>query len=105
MKNLKSLIFGLAALCLAFALVFSVSAFKSNAVVLYQYTSNSSSEEDILDIENWQPVDENSPSCGTAGSLVCRYSFDGDMNDFQAFLENPTTTAAQINSNAESTKL
>ncbi|MFN0293134.1 DUF6520 family protein [Pedobacter helvus] len=104
MKKNK-ILFGLAALVVAFGLVFSTSAFKARVPVLYQYTSNSSDEADILDIENWQPVDENSPSCGTAGSLVCRFYFDGDMSDLQDYLENPTTTAAQINSNAESTKL
>lgn len=104
MKTSK-LFFGLAALVIAFGLIFTTSAFKAKAPVLYQYTSNSSNDADILDIQNWQPVDENSPSCGTAGSLVCRFYFDGDMNDLQDYLENPSTTAAHINSNAESTKL
>jgi len=97
--------YGLAALLLAFGLVLGLSAFKTKTPILYQYTSNSSNDADILDIQNWQPVDENSPNCGTAGSLVCRFYFDGDMSDFQDYLENPSTTAAHINGNAESTKL
>lgn len=104
MKNFKNLTLGLAALCLAFGLVISTSAFTKKDPILYQYTSNSSADVDILDIDNWEPVDGGTPGCGTAGSLVCRFYFEGDMNDFQNYLENPLTTAAHINSNAATKK-
>ncbi|RZL13718.1 MAG: hypothetical protein EOO89_17085 [Pedobacter sp.] len=100
MKRNK-ILFGLVALCLAFGLVISVSAFKSKKDVhQYQYISSSTLAADILDISNWQEVDANTPSCGEAGALVCRYEYEGEMSDFQDFLEDSGTTASLINTNA-----
>ncbi len=96
--------FGLAALCLAFGLVFSVSSFKRKASVVYAYTSNSHLSADIKNISNWEVADLQSPGCSEEGSLVCRYEFNGDMNDFQDFLELSSTTAASINTNAIAVK-
>jgi len=91
--------FGLVALVMVFGLVFTVSAFKTKVPVVYAYTSNSSLEADIKDISNWEVADPQSPACSD-GSLVCRYEFEGDMGDFQDFLELPSTTASTINNNA-----
>jgi hypothetical protein len=82
---------------------FIFSAFKDD-IPRYQYLSNSKDEIDIKNISNWKLVDDESSDCGLAGSLVCQYSFDGDIHDFQSFLELPSTTAVMINAGAESTK-
>lgn len=101
MKRNK-LFVGLAALLVAFGVVFSMSAFKTNVKtpVVYEYTSNSHLPADIKDIANWEVADLETPSCGEEGSLVCRYQFEGDMTDFQNYLEAPTTIATDINDNA-----
>ncbi|MNK34408.1 hypothetical protein D3C87_529140 [compost metagenome] len=103
MKTSK-LFLGLAALVIAFGLVFSMSAFKVKAPVVYAYTSNSHLAADIKDIDNWEVAVPGSPSCAEEGNLVCRYEFEGDMTDFQDFLELPGTTATLINSNAIAVK-
>lgn len=106
MKNLKFLL-PLFAIILGTGIVFTSSAFKaksSKTPVLYQYTSNSHLPADIKNIANWEVADVESPSCGDEGSLVCRYEYEGDMNDFQDFLELPATTATSINSNAIAVK-
>ena len=103
----KKLVYGFVALCLAFGLVFSMSAFKVQTLktpVLYEYVSNSPLSADIKDIANWEVADLQQPSCGEEGALVCRYEFDGDMVDFQSYLENPGTTATAINDNAVNKK-
>lgn len=91
MKNLKKLL-PIFALVLGFGLVFTQSAFKSvqkNTPVEYQYTSNSNLEEDMQDIDNWEVVDEETPSCPSGSVKPCRYSYDGD---FAAFLSGTTKT-------------
>ena len=96
----NQLFVGLAALMLAFGLVFGMSAFKTKTPVVYAYTSNSHLPADLKDIANWEVAEPGSPACDQEGSLVCRYEFEGDMSDFQDFLEQPSTTATTINSNA-----
>ncbi len=90
-------------LLLGISSAFIFSAFKKD-IPLYQYRSNSTDEVEIKKISNWELVDDESSDCGLTGSLVCRYSFDGDIHDFKNFLELPSTTAAMINAGAESTK-
>lgn len=101
MKRNK-LFVGLAALVVAFGVVFSLSAFTTNVKtpVVYEYTSNSHLPADIKDIANWEVADLESPSCGESGDLVCRFSFEGDMTDLQNYLEDTTTDVADINDNA-----
>jgi len=101
MKNLK-LVLPALALILGLGIVFTQSAFKgkTKTPVVYEYTSNSHLPADIKDIDNWEVADLETPSCGEAGELVCRYQFEGDMTDFQNYLEAPTTIATDINDNA-----
>jgi hypothetical protein len=106
MKNLlKKSILGATVAVFGLALLFTQSAFKvQKDDVVYQYTSSSNEEEDILDINNWEVADIESPSCGETGPLVCQYTFAGNEVAFQAFLEDEETTAAQINLDATAHK-
>ncbi len=90
MKNRK-FIFSLVAL-IGFGLFFTLNAFKSikKTVTQYQYLSSSSSPNDLHNIANWEEVDGSTPSCGTTGSLVCRYEFDGDIDSFEDFIADKT---------------
>jgi hypothetical protein len=65
--------------------------------------SSSSAEEDLQNIANWEEVDGSTPSCGTAGSLVCRYEFEGDIDAFESFISEKD--AQYINGHALSRKL
>lgn len=90
------------ALLLGFALVFTQSAFKSGNTktpVEYQYISNSSLEVQMQDINNWEIVDEETPSCSTGSAKPCRFIYEGD---FDAFLQG--TTKTHLLENAESLK-
>ena len=102
MRHLKNSL-ALFILLLGISSAFIFSAFKKD-IPQYQYRSNSTDEVEIKKIGNWKLVDDKSPDCGVTGSLVCRYAFDGDINDFKSFLELPSTTAVMINAGAESTK-
>jgi hypothetical protein len=106
MKNLlKKSILGAAVAVFGLTLVFTQSAFKiQKDDVVYQYTNPSHSSVDIKNILNWEVADLESPSCGDEGTIVCQYTFSGDMEDFQEFLEDPGTTATQINLDATATK-
>ncbi|KQC00596.1 hypothetical protein [Pedobacter sp. Hv1] len=105
MKNLKNSV-ALFILFLGMTLAFTLSAFKvKHNTPKYQYIINSTAAVDIKDIDNWRLVDDESPDCGLAGTLVCQYAFNGDINEFQDFLELPSTTAVMINNNAVTTKL
>ncbi len=104
MKNLlkKSAIVA-ATLVFALGLVFTQSTFKTKKVpVIYQYTNPSALSADIKNIANWEVVDQQTPSCGEEGELVCRYEFEGDMEEFEDFLD--VTAASYINENALATK-
>ncbi|WP_316825027.1 hypothetical protein [Pedobacter miscanthi] len=92
MKNRK-LMFGLVAL-IGFGSLVTLNAFKSIQKTLpqYQYMSSSSSATDVRNIANWEEVDGSTPSCGTSGSLVCRYEFDGDVDEFKDFIADKTPT-------------
>jgi len=102
MKNLKNQL-PLFALLLGFALVFTQSAFKSDNAktpVEYQYISNSSLEVQMQDINNWEIVDEETPSCSTGSAKPCRFIYDGD---FDTFLQG--STKQDLIDHAESLKL
>ncbi len=104
MKNLKKSVVVLVSL-LSFVLLATASTLKINSPIqLYQYQSSSKAESDIKNINNWVMVDDEGSNCGATGNLVCTYEFEGDINAFQHFLEQPTTTAALINDHAVSTK-
>ena len=104
--NLKKLTFGLVAL-LGFGLMITLNAFtsaKNVKTIQYQYTSSSSSPTDVKDIANWEEVDGSSSDCGDSGDLVCRYSYDGDIESFETFLALPATTPSYLADHADSTK-
>jgi hypothetical protein len=107
MKNLlKKSILGASALVFGLALVFSQSAFKTHKdSVVYQYTYPSASPADIRNILHWEVADLESPSCGEEGPLVCQYTFEGDMGDFQEFIEDEDNTITEINTLATARKL
>lgn len=102
MKNRK-LMFSLVAL-IGFGSLFTLNAFKNiqKTSTQYQYLSSSSSIADLRDIANWEEVDGSTPSCGTLGSLVCRYEFDGDIDAFESFISDKD--AQYLNSHALSHK-
>ncbi|RBQ07596.1 hypothetical protein [Pedobacter miscanthi] len=70
----------------------TLNAFKnvSKTPTVYQYLSSSSDEEDLHNINNWEEVDGSTPGCGTSGNLVCRYSFEGNISEFEEFIEDKT---------------
>lgn len=75
--------FGLAALVLAFGLIFSVSAFKNNGIkkgttVYYKYTGTSFNEDDYRNMDNWEPVEEpEEVDCG-GETNICILRVDSD---------------------------
>lgn len=88
MKTSK-LFLGLAALVIAFGLVFSMSAFtvKKSADLAYQYTGNDASG--VMTPGNWIPIpyDENESACDAEGELVCIVQFnENDYSDITDFL-------------------
>lgn len=102
MKNRK-LMLSLVAL-VGFGSFVTLNAFKnvSKTPTVYQYLSSSSAEEDLQNINNWEEVDGSTPSCGTAGTLVCRYEFNGNIDAFESFISEKD--AQYINSHAFSLK-
>lgn len=91
MKNLKKMMFGLAALVMAFGLVFSVSAFtkKDPINLAYQYTGDD--ESNVMNAGSWTPITYNpSPTeCDAEGDLVCVVQFrDDQFSDIEDFLSN-----------------
>jgi hypothetical protein len=104
--NLKKLTFGLVAL-VGFGLMITLNAFtgaKNAKTIQYQYISNSANPTDVKNIANWQEVDGNSVGCGDSGDLVCRYSYNGDIEAFEDFLALPTTTPSFLADHADATK-
>lgn len=89
--NKRKLMLGLVAL-VGFGSFVTLNAFKNiqKTVPQYQYLSSSSSPNDLHNIANWEEVDGSTPSCGTTGSLVCRYEFDGDIDSFEDFIADKT---------------
>ncbi|QNN44690.1 hypothetical protein [Pedobacter roseus] len=102
MKNRK-LMFSLVAL-IGFGSFFTLNAFKTTTktVTQYQYLSSSSSEADLHNIANWEEVDSSTPSCGSSGNLVCRYEYNGDINDFNNYISDKS--AEFLTDNAVSRK-
>ena len=101
MKNSKKLL-PVLALVLGLGLVFTQSAFtkgKVNTPVVYQYISNSSTEAAMKDIDNWQIVDSETPSCTSGEAKPCRFVYDGD---FDSFLQG--TTKSHLIENAQTLK-
>lgn len=100
-KKYKNLVYGLAALVLAFGLVFSVSAFKSKKEIVnlaYQYTGDD--ETGVMNSGNWTAITYNpSPSeCESVGDLVCVVQFnDEQYSNITDFL-GAFADAAAINS-------
>ncbi len=97
MNNLKKIMFSLAALVIAFGLVFSLSAFKGNSAkntTMYYYF-NSDQEADIDDPNNWTPIDEvDVPNASCDGAdLSCVITFDtNDFSDLGELLEEYPST-------------
>lgn len=83
--------FGLAALVLAFGLVFTVSAFKQKEPtnLAYQYTGDDDSG--VMDPGNWDtiPYEPAPTECDAEGELVCIVQFnDEQFDDISDFLGN-----------------
>lgn len=81
MKKNK-ILFGLAALCLAFGLVFSMSAFKSNATkrapVYFKYEGSTFDEAAYRNINNWQHTSAPEEEACIGDSDICILSVDSD---------------------------
>jgi hypothetical protein len=102
----RKLMFSLVAL-IGFGLFFTLNAFKKTEkakTIQYQYISNSTLAADIKDVANWEEVASSTPSCGNAGNLVCRFDFEGDMQDFGDFLDLSSTTPEYLRNNAVAKK-
>ena len=96
MKNLKKLAFGLVALCLAFGLVFSVSAFKSKKSATLKYRFIGINETDLTNPLKWQDVssEPNPEACDAGIELPCLVQFDeNDYNNIAAFYTAHDTAA------------
>ncbi len=106
MINLRKSILGLAALIVAFGLVFTASAFtKKVALVKYQYTENTM--DNLFDDTKWDDVTVAAPaSCGDPGDLPCIIEFDSEVYaDIEDFLEsNNDLTSLRPNSTEISSK-
>ncbi|WAC39041.1 DUF6520 family protein [Pedobacter sp. SL55] len=94
MKKNK-ILFGLAALVVAFGLVFSMSAFRSNeklATLKYRYTGNN--EAGLHTASNWDDVSAqpNPEGCEPGEEIPCLVEFDtSEYTDLQDFIDqNPT---------------
>ena len=110
--NLKKISLGLAALCLAFGLVFSMSAFKSKAnagkraLVYFKYNGSTFNEANYRNIENWEHItDPEAPSCAGT-SDICVLSVDdadltapGTMEEkLDDFFNNELAAPNEVNS-------
>ena len=107
MRNIKSLIFGLAALVVAFGLVFSTSAFKGKKVAPVQYQYMENTADDLFDHTKWNNLSTTPPvSCGDPGDLPCVIEFDSTVYpDIEAFLlANPDLSSLRQNSTEISSK-
>ena len=100
MKNLKKLMFGLAALVMAFGLVFSVSAFKKSdakkEILRYQYKN--SDDTDIGLVSSWDNLTEvPQQDCEEGDDLPCIIEINtstSSFNSLAAYLSaNNTLTA------------
>ena len=99
--NFKKISLGLAALVIAFGLVFTASAFKTKSAkntTMYYYF-NSDQESDIDDPGKWLPIDANDvpgASCdGEDLSCVIRFDTD-DFDDLEELLQAyPSSSALQ----------
>ena len=83
--NLKKFSLGLAALCLAFGLVFSLSAFKSSkqrtTTTFYYNGPIPADKDDVEDVNNWK-YDANSQNCGTPqDEQACTITVSDDFVD------------------------
>lgn len=84
MKNLKKLSFGLAALVMAFGLVFSVSAFKERnsakkgAAVFFKYEGSSFNEAAYRNISNWKQTTAPEEESCIGEQDICILSVDSD---------------------------
>ncbi|RWU10615.1 DUF6520 family protein [Pedobacter chitinilyticus] len=91
--------FGLAALILAFGLVFITSAFiqKDPTYLAYQYTGDD--ESGVMSTANWTPITYNpTPTeCDAEGELVCVVQFeDVQFANIASFLSN-YSNAKEVN--------
>ena len=98
MKNLKKMLFGLAALVLAFGLVFSVSAFKGPAqktsTLKYRFIGTNSA--DLQDPSKWLDVssEANPVPCETGSVLPCIVQFENnEYTDIEDFYTQHDTAA------------
>lgn len=99
MKKNK-ILFGLAALVIAFGLVFTTSAFtkKDPVNLAYQYTGDD--ETGVMSSGNWTPITYNpTPTeCESIGDLPCVVQFDdSQFDDIADFLSN-YADADEVNS-------
>ena len=97
--NFKKISLGLAALIVAFGLVFSMSAFteKKSTDLAYQYTGNDATG--VVTPGNWTPIpyDENESACDAEGELVCIVQFnENEYSDITDFLGD-YANAADVN--------
>ncbi|WP_293298886.1 hypothetical protein [Pedobacter sp. UBA4863] len=78
-NNLKKLIFGLAALVLAFGLVFTMSAFKpkKGEMIHFRYNSSATTDEAYREITNWEPTEE--PEDCPGSGKVCVLQIDENL--------------------------
>lgn len=82
----------LIALTTAFA--FNLPVKKDGKVVVrYHYESSSSSLTDMQNISNWTAED---PECGPSGSLPCAIDYDGNLTQFDAYLDAFTTSSQVV---------
>ncbi len=103
MKNLKSLMFGLVALVLAFGLVFSVSAFKqiSAKKKMYSYWRyNPNTEAGTLNGYNYIKIDDpQEPGCEDENEIPCIIQVDDTIISQPAldtYLNNTFTTEDEV---------
>lgn len=103
MKNLKKLAFGLVALCLAFGLVFSVSAFKSKSKTAKAYSYwryDLNQETGALSGFNYTKISNpDAPSCDDAEEIPCVIRVDENIttqNDLDDFLSNTYSSDDEV---------
>jgi len=97
MRN--KLMYGFAALIVAFGLILGMSAFtpQKSTMLAYQYTGGD--DKGVMILSNWTaiPYEENPSTCDAEGRLVCVVQFNGtDFNDISDFLDNHTD-ATEVN--------
>ena len=94
--------FGLLGMLVMGILVFTQSAFKSDAKrvdTVYHFTGNNSDE--INDPASWELTNSQDPACGSIGDLPCTISVPGNET-LDSYVEN--TPAVDITANALSRK-